>query len=84
MKKERRASVKCIKCNRAYTKFYKKKRYCYVHLNEKLGIKTQVGRRSKDFKDEYIYYPRFMWEEKNRYIVKLVKQVMNEMKGESK
>jgi hypothetical protein len=25
-----------------------------------------------------------MWEEKNRYIVKLVKQVMNEMKGESK
>jgi len=83
MKKERKPLVKCIKCNRPYSQFYKKKRYCYVHFNERLGIKTEfVGRRSQDFKDEYIYYPRFIWEEKNRYIIKLVKDTMAEMKGE--
>tara|TARA_Y100001937_G_C7091114_1_gene317793 strand:+ start:394 stop:654 length:261 start_codon:yes stop_codon:yes gene_type:complete len=82
MKKERKPLAKCIKCNRAYKQIYKKKKYCYVHLNERLGIKTEfVGRKPKYFKDEYIYYPRFMWEEKNRYIHKLVKDTMAEIEG---
>lgn len=84
MKKERKPLVKCIKCNRAYSKFYKKKRYCYVHLNERLGIITEFvgGKKSNMFKERYIYYPRFMWEEKIRYTHKFTKDTIAEMKGE--
>jgi len=71
----------CSICTRPYMRHIEGKRYCASHLRE-MGVYKKY--LSKEEKELYIYYPRFMWEEKNRYIVKLVKQVMNEMKGESK
>jgi len=74
----------CSICNRPYRRHIEGKRYCVSHLRE-MGVYKQPRKKlSKEEKESYVYYPRFMWEEKNRYIVKLVKQVMNEMKGESK
>ena len=72
----------CKICNRPYRQHIKGKPYCIVHLRE-MGIWKQP--RKKITKEEkellYTYYPRFMWEEKNRYIHKLVKDTMREMEN---
>ena len=73
----------CKICNRPYRQHIKGKPYCIVHLRE-MGIWERP--RKKITKEEkellYTYYPRFMWEEKNRYIHKLVKDTMREMENQ--
>jgi hypothetical protein len=87
--KKRKQIVKCTLCNRAYTKFYKKKRYCTVHLHEKLGIVYEIKKKlSNEEKEKYIYYPRFMWEENikrvHKFTYDVVKQIETEKKNERK
>jgi hypothetical protein len=79
----------CFLCDKPYTKLYKKKRYCRVHLHKKLGIVTKPKKKlSDEEKEQYIHYPRFMWEEKVRSIHKLtydvVKQIETEKMNERK
>ena len=73
----------CKICTRPYRQHIKGKPYCIVHLRE-MGIWEQPRKKiSKEEKELlYTYYPRFMWEEKNRYIHKLVKDTMREMENQ--
>jgi len=73
----------CKICNRPYRQHIKGKPYCIVHLRE-MGIWKQPRKKIPKEEKEllYTYYPRFMWEEKNRYIHKLVKDTMREMENQ--
>ena len=45
----------CFLCDKPYTKLYKKKRYCRVHLHKKLGIVTKPKKKlSDEEKEQYL------------------------------
>tara|TARA_R100001082_G_C4365372_1_gene161621 strand:- start:2901 stop:3137 length:237 start_codon:yes stop_codon:yes gene_type:complete len=72
----------CKDCNRPYSQHIKGKPYCILHLREMGILKYPRKRISKEGKELYIFYPRFMWEEKIRYTHKLVKDTMREMENQ--
>ncbi len=78
----------CKICTRPYRQHIKGKPYCIVHLRE-MGIWEQPRKRmSKEEKELYIFYPRFMWEENikrvHKFTYDVVKQIETEKKNERK
>ncbi len=71
----------CKDCNRHYSQHIKGKPYCILHLRAMGILEYPRKRMSKEEKELYIFYPRFMWEEKIRFTHKLVKDTMREMEG---